>query len=71
MGLLGEMTLLPGGRIILSKVPSSVDESGHMHTISYAAQSPWLRHQSILQHWLLYHEVSRCGGCSTAFLLRK
>ncbi|TFK37295.1 multidrug resistance-associated ABC transporter [Crucibulum laeve] len=46
MALLGEMTLIHG-RIIMSKNPSKVDENGHMQAISYAAQSPWLRHQSI------------------------
>lgn len=44
--LLGEMTLL-SGKITMSKNPSLVDENGLMHSISYAAQSPWLRHQSI------------------------
>jgi hypothetical protein len=34
-------------RTIMSKKPSGVDENGLMHCISYAAQSPWLRHQSI------------------------
>ncbi|KZP20527.1 multidrug resistance-associated ABC transporter [Athelia psychrophila] len=47
MALLGEMTLLPGGRIIMTKNTNKVDEHGNMHSISYAAQSPWLRHQSI------------------------
>jgi ABC-type multidrug transport system fused ATPase/permease subunit len=47
MALLGELTLLPGGRIVMSKDPSNVDENGLAHTISYAAQTPWLRHQSI------------------------
>jgi ABC-type transport system involved in cytochrome bd biosynthesis fused ATPase/permease subunit len=47
MALLGELTLLPGGRIIMSKNPSKVDENGFTHSISYAAQTPWLRHQSI------------------------
>jgi ABC-type transport system involved in cytochrome bd biosynthesis fused ATPase/permease subunit len=47
MAVLGEMTLLSEGRIIMSKNPSKVDENGLMHCISYAAQSPWLRHQSI------------------------
>lgn len=47
MALLGEMTLLPGGKIIMSKNTSRVDENGMAHAISYAAQSPWLRHQSI------------------------
>jgi ABC-type transport system involved in cytochrome bd biosynthesis fused ATPase/permease subunit len=47
MAILGEMTLLPGGKIIMAKNPSKVDENGFMQSISYAAQSPWLRHQSI------------------------
>jgi ABC-type transport system involved in cytochrome bd biosynthesis fused ATPase/permease subunit len=46
LAVLGEMTLVEG-RIIMSKEPSRVDENGLMHSISYAAQSPWLRHQSI------------------------
>ncbi len=46
MALLGEMTTL-SGHIIMSKEPSKVYENGHMHAVSYAAQSPWLRHQSI------------------------
>ncbi|KAF7321054.1 hypothetical protein HMN09_00192800 [Mycena chlorophos] len=48
MAVLGEMTALPGsGRIIMAKNPSKIDRWGNAHTISYAAQSPWLRHQSI------------------------
>ncbi|KAJ6562830.1 hypothetical protein DFH09DRAFT_1035588 [Mycena vulgaris] len=46
MALMGEMTLLPGGRIIMSK-NSAVDEHGNTHGIAYAAQSPWLQHASI------------------------
>ncbi|KAJ7715183.1 hypothetical protein B0H16DRAFT_1678542 [Mycena metata] len=46
LALMGEMTLLPGGRIIMSK-NNTVDEHGNMQGIAYAAQSPWLRHQSI------------------------
>ncbi|KAK1225752.1 hypothetical protein PQX77_011295 [Marasmius sp. AFHP31] len=46
MAVLGEMTLL-SGQIILSKNARRVDANGNMHTISYAAQTPWLRHQSI------------------------
>ncbi|KAI0639291.1 multidrug resistance-associated ABC transporter [Trametes polyzona] len=46
MALLGELTTLEG-RIVMSKNASKVDENGLSHTISYAAQSPWLRHQSI------------------------
>ncbi|KAF9230741.1 ABC transporter type 1, transmembrane domain-containing protein [Melanogaster broomeanus] len=46
MALLGEMTIT-SGKLIMSKNTSKVDEYGHMHALSYAAQSPWLRHQSI------------------------
>ena len=46
MALLGELTTLEG-RIVMSKNASKVDEHGLSHMISYAAQSPWLRHQSI------------------------
>lgn len=46
MALLGEMTLLEG-EIILNKNTSQVDEFGLMHSLSYAAQSPWLQHRSI------------------------
>jgi len=46
MALLGEMTTLHG-KIIMSTRLSDVDETGLTPTISYAAQSPWLRHQSI------------------------
>ncbi|SRR6266404_2629693 len=46
MALLGEMTIL-SGKITLSKCSSLVDEFGLTHTIAYAAQSPWLRHQTI------------------------
>ena len=46
LAVLGEMTLLDG-QIVMSKDSSRVDENGFMYCISYAAQSPWLRHQSI------------------------
>ncbi|KIK63814.1 hypothetical protein GYMLUDRAFT_40900 [Collybiopsis luxurians FD-317 M1] len=46
MAVLGEMTLL-SGRILMHKDTSDVDMNGNMHAISYSAQSPWLRHQSI------------------------
>ena len=45
MALLGEMTTI-SGRTVMRKKPSQID-NGLMHSISYAAQSPWLRHQSI------------------------
>ncbi|KAI0357032.1 multidrug resistance-associated ABC transporter [Trametes cingulata] len=51
MALLGELTTLEG-RIVMSKNPSKVDEHGLAHTISYAAQTPWLRHQSIKENIL-------------------
>ncbi|KAG6908992.1 hypothetical protein DXG01_002481 [Tephrocybe rancida] len=56
MALLGEMTLLPStppGKLIMSKSPSKLDSHSHGHphphsySLSYAAQAPWLRHQSI------------------------
>ncbi|KAJ3788774.1 hypothetical protein GGU10DRAFT_384717 [Lentinula aff. detonsa] len=46
LAVLGEMTLL-SGRIHMHKDTSKVDANGNMLAISYAAQSPWLRHQSI------------------------
>ncbi|KAH9854525.1 multidrug resistance-associated ABC transporter [Lenzites betulinus] len=46
MALLGELTTL-SGHIVMSKNTAKVDEHGLAQAISYAAQSPWLRHQSI------------------------
>ncbi|KAJ7439790.1 hypothetical protein FB451DRAFT_1445526 [Mycena latifolia] len=45
MALLGEMTLV-SGRLIMLK-DNTLDEHGNIRGIAYAAQSPWLRHQSI------------------------
>ncbi|KAI0752843.1 multidrug resistance-associated ABC transporter [Daedaleopsis nitida] len=50
MAMLGEMTNMypdSAGTLYMTKNPSMVDEHGLSHTISYAAQTPWLRHQSI------------------------
>ena len=41
------MTLLPGGEILMNKDTTRNGEHGLMHSISYAAQSPWLQHLSI------------------------
>ncbi|KAF8502971.1 hypothetical protein JB92DRAFT_3123623 [Gautieria morchelliformis] len=47
MALLGEMTMLPGdGKLFLPKYPKHVDEYG-LAGVSYAAQAPFLQHQSI------------------------
>ncbi|KAJ7270116.1 multidrug resistance-associated ABC transporter [Mycena haematopus] len=67
MAVLGEMTTL-NGRIIMAKNTSKIDAYGNMHAISYAAQSPWLRHQSIKDNILFgypldearYDEVIEC-----------
>lgn len=42
----------PGGQILMSKAPENVDEHGLTHAISYAAQTPWLQHQSIIDNIL-------------------
>ncbi|KAJ7041090.1 hypothetical protein C8F04DRAFT_947402 [Mycena alexandri] len=74
LALMGEMTLLPGGRIIMSK-NNTVDEHGNMHGIAYAAQSPWLRHQSIKDNILFgspldqerYDAVVKCCALEPDF----
>lgn len=73
MAVLGELTVT-SGRLILSKqptklVPSATSERGPLfQSISYAAQAPWLRHQSIKDNILFgspfeeerYKEVVEC-----------
>ncbi|KAF7298743.1 ATP-dependent bile acid permease [Mycena indigotica] len=74
MALMGEMSLLPGGRIIMAK-DSTVDEHGHTHGIAYAAQTPWLQHRSIKDNILFgspmeearYKEVVRCCALQPDF----
>ncbi|KAJ7863247.1 hypothetical protein B0H13DRAFT_2237135 [Mycena leptocephala] len=74
MALMGEMTLLPGGRIIMSKNPT-IDEHGNTHGLAYVAQSPWLRHQSIRDNILFgspmdeerYNAVVECCALNPDF----
>jgi ABC-type transport system involved in cytochrome bd biosynthesis fused ATPase/permease subunit len=46
MALLGEMTST-SGELLMHKDPAAIDAHGNAHLISYVAQMPWLRHQSI------------------------
>ncbi|KAL4065666.1 hypothetical protein V8B97DRAFT_2010327 [Scleroderma yunnanense] len=67
LALLGEMTLV-SGTLHMSKSTSQIDSFGNMHAISYAAQMPWLRHQSIKDNILFgqpmdeerYRDVVEC-----------
>ena len=66
----------PGGQLLMSKEPERVDEYGLMHSISYAAQTPWLQHQSIKDNILFgnpldearYNDVVEC--CALALDLK-
>ena len=55
MALLGELPALPGSRLIMSKDTNCINSHGLMHAISYAAQFPWLRYQSIRDNILFGH----------------
>uniref|UniRef100_D8Q0Y8 Multidrug resistance-associated ABC transporter n=1 Tax=Schizophyllum commune (strain H4-8 / FGSC 9210) TaxID=578458 RepID=D8Q0Y8_SCHCM len=74
LAVLGEMTLV-NGRLLLEKNPQRIDEHGMAHSISYAAQTPWLRHQSIKNNILFgypydearYREVVECCALKPDF----
>ncbi|KZS96802.1 multidrug resistance-associated ABC transporter [Sistotremastrum niveocremeum HHB9708] len=73
MALLGEMTMQPPppgveSKLLLDKNPHKVLPDGLVQTLSYAAQTPWLQHQSIKDNILFgtpfdqerYDEVIAC-----------
>ena len=60
MALLGEMTPLNNTRLRIYKNTDEVGSDGLTRSISYAAQMPWIRHQSIKDNILfgsLYDET--------------
>ncbi|TFK95320.1 hypothetical protein BDV98DRAFT_517859 [Pterulicium gracile] len=76
LAVLGEMTTL-SGRIVMSKRPNVpvANSAGITQGISYAAQAPWLRHQSIRENIVFdspfdearYDDVVRCCALGPDF----
>jgi hypothetical protein len=59
---------ITSGKLIMSKNTSKMDEHGHMHALSYAAQSPWLRHQSIKDNIMFGYWCTVSGLSSLGFV---
>ncbi|KAJ7725660.1 hypothetical protein DFH07DRAFT_1002530 [Mycena maculata] len=66
MAVLGEMTTLPGGRIIMSKNPSKIDAHGNMQTISttFSLGNPLeeARYQQVIECCALQADLDQLEG---------